>query len=89
MTIEIRETIVEETASATIVSLLVSDVPKEQLGNARFRFELVTRLPAYRKPLLAQLQREAILQATDALGRLRDALAQNLPSSTSARPEEI
>ena len=72
--VEIRETIVSETAEGTVVQLHVSDARKDEIG-ATFRLDLSVTLPRYTPALLAQLQREAPKAAGDALNPILERLA--------------
>lgn len=83
---EIIETVVEETAKATGVRLVVSDVPKDAIG-ASFRLDLLATLPAYKTPLLAQLQRQALLSAIDVLRGLENQLLQTFPPHVRPEPD--
>jgi hypothetical protein len=86
MAIEIRETVVSETENATVVRMHIADAP---LGdeNAAFRLELTATLPRYRAPLLAQIQRQAMKAAQDALSPLLQTLANEVNANHPLNPE--
>jgi hypothetical protein len=77
MPIEIRETIVTPDVDGDLVQLHISDVAPDAEG-ATFRLQLLAKLPAYHTPRLAQLQREAMEMAQDALTSLRQKLANEI-----------
>jgi hypothetical protein len=84
MSVQIRETKVDETGDGTGVRLIVSDMPLHADG-ASFRMDLFVTLPAYKTPLLAQIQRQAVLRAMESLRGLESQLLQTFPQG--ARPE--
>jgi hypothetical protein len=88
MTIEIYETTIAKDGDATTVRLHIADAPSDA-ETASFRLNLLVRLPRYQSPFVAQVQREAILEAREALGKIADALLQELPRQAHARPEVI
>ena len=88
MTIEIRETTITRDADATIVRLHIADAPISD-ETAAFRLTLLAKMPRYKSPFVSQIQREAILEAREALGKIADALLQDLPRDAHARPEVI
>ena len=63
---KIQETTVSPDASGATVQLQISDVPLPA-EDAAIRITLAVRVPAYRCPLLAHYQREAIQIALDQL----------------------
>jgi hypothetical protein len=88
MAVEIRETKIATDGAGTIVELHIADAPIDESG-ATFRLTLLATLPHSRSPFVSQVQREAILEARDALGKIADALLQTLPHGAHARPEVI
>jgi hypothetical protein len=85
MTVEIHETKIAKGADATIVQLHIADAPLSE-NTGTFRLDLVVHLPHYKHPFVLQIQREAILEAREVLGKLADALLQELPRDANARP---
>ena len=78
MPVEILETLVSETAEATVVQLFVSDAPRAETG-ASFRLDLLVTLPRYKAPLLlAQVQREALRAAGRTLSPLLEGLGDEI-----------
>jgi hypothetical protein len=88
MAIEIRETTITTDADATIVQIHIADAPISD-ETAAFRLTLLAKMPRYKSPYVAQVQREAILEAREALLRIADALLQELPRDANARPKVI
>jgi hypothetical protein len=88
MAIEILETTITRDDASTIVRLHIADAPLDD-ENVSFRLQLLAKLPRYRQPLVTQVQREAILEAQEVLAKFADALLQDLPSATHARPQTI
>jgi hypothetical protein len=80
MAIEIRETIVTPDPTGDVVQLHISDA---ELGdeNGSFRLVLRAKLPPFEVPALAQLQREAMGAAQDALTPLLTNLARQITES--------
>jgi hypothetical protein len=66
MKIEIRETTVLPDENGAIVRLQISDAPLLS-EDAAIRLILAVRVPAFQSPLLAQLEREAMKAAIEAL----------------------
>jgi hypothetical protein len=78
MAVEILETLVSETAEATVVQLFVSDTPRAETGGS-FRLDLLVTLPRYKAPiLLAQAQREALKLAGKTLTPLLEELGSEI-----------
>jgi hypothetical protein len=65
----IRETIVTPDENGQVVRLQISDVPPP-FERATMLLQMTVRLPAYKAPLLAHLERAALLQARDVVNRL-------------------
>jgi hypothetical protein len=88
MPIEIRETTITTDVDATIVRLQIADAPLDETAFS-FRLNLLVQLPRYQSPYIAQVQREAILEAREVLGKMSEALLQTLPRDAHARPNTI
>ena len=69
MAIEIRETIVTPDPSGDVVQLHISDVALGDEGGS-FRLVLRAKLRPFEIPLVAQLQREAMTFAQEALSSI-------------------
>ena len=80
--VEIRETIVTPGDGDVLVQLHISDKPPE-LAGAAIRQNLAVRVPAYQTPLLAQIERQAMSIATDALWALLQDSANAISRITS------
>jgi len=78
---EIRETIVTPDASGTLVQLQISDVPLPA-EDAAIRITLAVRVPEYRLPLLAHLQREAMRTASAILRDLTQDLGSEIQDTS-------
>ena len=70
---QIRETTIIPDDDGATVRLQISD-EKPPAESPAILLQISVRLPAYKTPMVAQMQREAIVIAADALRRLRDAL---------------
>jgi hypothetical protein len=86
MAIEILETTVSETGGATVVQIFVSDRPRGEIG-ASFRLDLLATLPLYLEPLFAQIQREAMKAAQDALTPILQKLANEISAHHRLQPD--
>lgn len=80
---EIRETIVTPDAGGSVVQLQISDGPL-QVGPSEILIHVSAKLPAYKAPLFAQLQREAMRRAQDALSMLLQKLASEITAAGHA-----
>lgn len=76
---EILETMVAHGVNGTVVQIHLGDAPKDD-AHASFRLQLLATLPTYEAPLLAELQREALIQARDMVTAQLDALAKEIPA---------
>jgi hypothetical protein len=63
---QILETIVTPTGSSSTIQLYISDAPRDA-EDAGIRLTLTVSIPAYRVPLLAHLQRDALDKAAETL----------------------
>ncbi len=80
MAVEIRETIVTPAKGGDVVQIHISDVPLED-ASASLRLILTAKVPSYEAPALAQLQREAMKAASEALSEILRSLAGDIQES--------
>jgi hypothetical protein len=79
--VEIRETAIAPDADGAIVRLQLSDAPLLS-ENATIRIDLSVRLPAYKLPLLAHFQREAMQIASESLRKLDREIGQAIQETS-------
>ncbi len=77
---KILETTVIPNAGGSLVQLQISDAPLDAEAWA-IRLTLSVQIPAYRLPLLAHVEREAINIADDVLGTLLRTMAEEIQKS--------
>ena len=80
MPVEIRETTVTPDASGQVVRLHISDAPPLD-ASAQIIVQISVRLPHYDLPLMAQVQREALVMAQHEISTLLQLLAQEFQAA--------
>jgi hypothetical protein len=90
MTIEIRKTIVTPTADGDLIQLHISDAPPDD-ESATFVLQIVAKMPPLEPCLLAQMQREAMTTAQDALTPILQDLAAQITQGAGRplRPRKV